>query len=60
MSATEKTKEINVKTRLSLGLLTWLGGAVHVAHQQGNGFWDGVVWMYYVGRYVAAHFAVLS
>jgi hypothetical protein len=49
-----------IYTRLSLGFICWLGGAVHVASQPGYGFWDGVVWMYYVGRYIATHFAQLS
>lgn len=42
-----------------LGFLVWLGGAVWVAHQPGCAFWDGVIWPYYVGRYVAMHFAAL-
>jgi hypothetical protein len=43
-----------------LGLFGYLGGAVWVAHQPGYNFWDGVVWLYYVGRYVAAHFTQLT
>jgi hypothetical protein len=48
----------NVHT-ISLGLLAWLGGAFYIAHQDGHGFWDGLIWMWYVGRYIAAHFAQL-
>lgn len=55
-----KEKNITISTNLSLGFLTWLGGAVHVAHQPGLGFWDGIVWLYYVGRYVAEHFVALT
>jgi len=47
-------------TNLSLGFFWWLGGAVWVAHQPGYNFWDGLIWLYYVGRYVAKHFAALS
>lgn len=43
-----------------LGFFGWLGGAVWVADQPGMSFWDGIIWLYYVGRYVAQHFAVLS
>jgi hypothetical protein len=25
-----------------------------------QGFWDGVFWMWYVGRYLAAHFTMLA
>jgi hypothetical protein len=37
-------------------LFAWLGGAVWVAHQPGFNFWDGIIWLYYVGRFVAVHF----
>ena len=37
----------------------WLGGAVHVYNQPGYGFWDALIWMYYVGRYIATNFALL-
>lgn len=56
----DEEKDFNVTTKLSLGFLSWLGGAVWVAHQPGHGFWDGIVWMYYVGRYVAQHFTALN
>jgi hypothetical protein len=46
--------------KLSLGMLAWLGGAFHVAAQPGHGFWDGVIWMWYVGRYIATHFTALT
>ena len=42
-----------------LGFSGWLGGAVWVANQPGFGFWDGVIWLYYVGRFAAQHFAAL-
>lgn len=41
---------------VSLGFLWWLGGAWWVGHQPGMGFWDGVFWLFYVGRYTAQHF----
>ena len=40
--------------------LAWLGGAVYVYNQPGYGFWDALIWLYYVGRFVAMHFAALS
>ena len=45
---------------IGLGFLFWLGGAVHVMSQPGMGFWDGIGWLYYVGRFVAQHFTALS
>jgi len=58
--ATEKVRSArSVSARLSLGCLTWLGGAVYVANQPGMNFWDGIVWMYYVGRFIAAHATML-
>lgn len=50
------SRNYNVSTTMSLGFLAWLGGAVHTANLPGYGFWDGLVWMYYVGRYIAMHF----
>lgn len=47
-------------SRVSLPFVGWLGGAFWVAAQPGMGFWDGVVWIWYVGRYVAQHFTALS
>lgn len=35
--------------------LMWLGGAVWLANQPGYNFWDGLIWVYYVGRYIAMH-----
>ena len=55
----EKKIEVSSTSRFSLGFIFWLGGAIHVAHQDGFGFWDGVFWMYYVGRYIAHNFALL-
>ena len=46
-------------SRLSLGPITYLGGFFWVWNQPGFGFWDGVIWLWYVGRYIAAHFAML-
>jgi hypothetical protein len=45
---------------ISLPFFGYLGGAFFVAHQPGMGFWDGVVWIWYVGRFIAAHFTMLS
>ncbi len=56
MAADSKSNTTYLGTRLSFGFICWLGGAVHVAHQPGYDFWDGLVWMYYVGRYIAIHF----
>lgn len=57
---TSKEVQVNTTSRISLGLIAWLGGAFYVAHQPNCGFWDGVVWFYYVGRYIAAHFTLLT
>lgn len=46
----------SVKAYCSLPFMAWLGGAVHVYHQPGYGFWDAVIWLYYVGRFVAVHY----
>ncbi len=43
----------STSTHLSLGFLFWLGGAVHTANLDGMNFWDGVIWLYYVGRALA-------
>jgi len=40
-------------------LVTYIGGGVFVSRQPGYGFWDGVVWVYYVGRYIAKQYAAL-
>jgi len=57
-----KSVDVNgfLNTRVSFGFLFWLGGAIHIMNQPGMGFWDGVVWLYYVGRFVAIHYAQLS
>jgi hypothetical protein len=44
----------------SLPFLAWLGGAFWVAEQPGYGFWDGLVWLWYLGRFIACHFTALS
>lgn len=56
----EKTSIPTVRTHLSLGFLAWLGGAIHVMNQPGGDFWDGLIWLYYVGRYIAIHFTALT
>lgn len=50
----------HVSARLSLGFLAWLGGAFDVATQPGNGFFDGLIWVFYVGRYIAQNFTEFS
>jgi len=47
----------SAKTKVTFGFLFWLGGAMHVYNQPSYGFWDALIWLYYVGRYVAMHFA---
>lgn len=37
-------------------VVAWLGGAVYTYNQPGMDFWDAVIWLYYVGRFVAQHF----
>ena len=49
-----------VSAKIHLGTLAWLGGAFHVGAQPDMSFWDGLIWLWYVGRYVATHFTVLS
>lgn len=51
-----KSNTKNTSCRASLGFLWWLGGAWWVGHQPGMGFWDGIFWLFYVGRYTAQHF----
>lgn len=43
----------SITSRLSLGFLCWLGGAVHTANLPEMNFWDGLIWLYYVGRAIA-------
>ncbi len=50
----------HISCNLSIGFFAWLGGAFWVAEQPGMGFWDGVFWLWYVGRFVAQHFTALS
>lgn len=54
-----KNRLTSGNVRIGFGTLTWLGGAIHTMNQPGCGFWDGVVWMYYVGRFIAVHFTAL-
>jgi hypothetical protein len=54
----ESSRYVNAK--IGIGTIAWLGGASHVAAQPGMGFFDGVFWPYYVGRYIAQHFTALS
>lgn len=58
--ANKTETEISTYSKITFPFLVWLGGAFYVGHQPGCGFWDGVVWMYYVGRYIAAHFTMLT
>ena len=60
MSDNTKQTEITTYSRVTLPFMAWLGGAFYVAHQPNCGFWDGVIWLYYVGRYIAAHYTLLS
>ncbi len=55
-----KTPSIVRRCSLHLPLLAWLGGAVHTYNQPGCTFWDAIIWMYYLGRYAAVNFTVLS
>jgi hypothetical protein len=50
----------NVSTHGMAPFLIWLGGAVHVYNVPGYEVWDAMIWFYYVGRYVAVHFAQLN
>lgn len=50
---------VTVRQNHVLGFVGWLGGAVYTAYQPGMNFWDGVIWLYYVGRYAAQHFTTL-
>lgn len=47
-------------TTIGLGIIPWLGCAFYVAAQPGHGFWDGVIWMWYVGRFIAKNFTALT
>jgi hypothetical protein len=60
VSEFKNKQRVDVTTTLSLSLIGWLGGAFFVAGQPNQGFWDGVFWMWYVGRYIAANFTVLT
>lgn len=56
-----KTEKVTkyVRGAVKLPILCWLGGAVWVSNQPGFDGWDGLVWLYYVGRFAAQHFAAL-
>lgn len=56
----DKANTINTSSRISFGFFWWLGGATYVAHQPGYNFWDGLIWLYYVGAYIGKHFTLLS
>lgn len=47
------------RNRNIIPFLVWLGGAVHVYNLPGYGFWDAIIWLYYVGRYIAIHFTTM-
>jgi len=47
-------------TSIGFGFLFWLGGALFTMNQPGMNFLDGLIWLYYVGRFVAQHFTTLS
>ncbi len=50
----------NLATRyIAVPCLLWLGGAVHFYNLPGYGFWDALIWLYYIGRYIALHFTAL-
>lgn len=51
---------VKSNVRVTLPVFAWLGAAFWTANQPGNGFWDGVVWMWYLGRYIAAHFTMFA
>ncbi len=56
MKITDKNGNCTCSSPFVLGFFGWLGGAVYTANQPGMNFWDGVIWLYYVGRYIAVHF----
>jgi hypothetical protein len=47
------SKAASASSRIAFPLIAWLGGAVHTAHLPGMNFWDGAIWLYYVGRKLA-------
>lgn len=60
-TAVGATATASATVMTGMPFFAYLGGAFFVAHQPGMGFWDGVVWVWYVGRYNIAHnFTVLT
>lgn len=55
----EKT-ELRIYPRYALGTFGWLGGAFYVWNQPGMTVWDALIWLWYVGRFVAKNFTVLA
>ena len=51
---------IHTRSPICFPLIVWLGGAMSVYNQPRYGFWDALIWMYYVGRYIAIHFTALT
>lgn len=48
-------------THLSLfRFLFWLGGFFAVWNAPGGSFLDGLIWPYYLGRYIATHFTIFT
>lgn len=49
--------------RAMTGIILLLGSAGTsgwVSNQPGCNGWDGMIWPWYVGRYIAAHFTMLT
>lgn len=56
----KQTDAIKGNRKHFLPPIMYLGGAFFTANQPGMGFWDGLIWLWYVGRYVAQHFTVFA
>lgn len=56
----DNNRNVSGGINVGFGFIFWLGGAVHVMRLPDYDFWDGLIWMYYVGRFVAIHFAALG
>ena len=54
------SKGWNRNVYVSLPFLPWPGAALHFYNLPGYGFWDALIWPYYIGRYIAAHFTLLT
>ncbi len=59
-ASTATKAAVTASRAVRLPLIAWLGGFFWVWNQPNCGFWDGVFWLWYVGRFIAAHFAMLS